>query len=199
MMAVKSMVNHLTDQRRNRRSIRLQEYDYSQAGNYYITVCTRDRQCLFGVIVNGQMQLNEAGRIVQNVWDDLPQFYQGLELDAFIVMPNHVHGVVVIRAAVGAIHESPLPSKSSRPTRLADRRRMLLSKIVGRFKMVTSKEINVRRGTPGQPVWQRNYYEHVIRNEASLRGIQQYIVDNPARWEFDPDNPTMSASGRGDS
>ena len=90
---------------RNRRSIRLQEYDYSRAGAYYITVCIRNRECLFGNVVDGQMQLNEAGRIVQAVWNGLPRFYEGVELDAFIIMPNHVHGVIVIRVGVGAIHE----------------------------------------------------------------------------------------------
>ena len=183
-----------TDRRRRRRSIRLQDYDYSQAGAYYITVCTRNRECLFGNVVNGQMQLYDAGLIVQSVWDRLAQFYNGIELDGFIVMPNHVHGVIVIRAAVGAIHESPLPSTTSASARITDRRRMLLSKIVGRFKMVTSKEINLRRGTPGRPVWQRNYYEHIIRDEASLNGIRQYIADNPAQWEFDRENPAARAS-----
>ena len=189
-----------TGQGRKRRSIRLQGYDYSQAGAYYITVCTRDRECLFGVIVNGRMQLSGAGQIIQSVWDDLPQFYEGIELDAFVIMPNHVHGVIVIRAAVGAIHESPLRSKPSALVRIMDRRRMLLSKIIGRFKMVTSKQINIRRRTSGLPVWQRNYYEHVIRDEESLRRIRQYIVDNPAQWEFDRENPAVIASGRrGDS
>jgi len=185
-----------TGQRRNRRSIRLQGYEYSQAGAYYITVCTRDRECLFGVIVNGQLQLNEAGQIVHTVWDGLPQFYEGVESDAFVVMPNHVHGVIVIRAGVGAIHESPPRSKPSALARIMDRRRMLLSKIVGRFKMVTSKQINIRRGTAGLPVWQRNYFEHVIRDEESLRRIRQYIVDNPAQWEFDRENPAVCISER---
>jgi REP element-mobilizing transposase RayT len=94
-------------QRRNRRSIRLWEYDYSQAGAYYITVCTRDRECLFGAIAGGQMQVSEAGQIVQDVWCALPKFYASGELDAFVVMPNHVHGIIVIRDDVRAIHESP--------------------------------------------------------------------------------------------
>src|SRR5207249_4020070 len=118
-----------------RRSIRLQGYDYSQAGAYYITMCTRTLECLFGNVVDGQIQLNEVGQIVQTVWDGLPQFYEGVELDTFVVMPNHVHGVIVIHAGVGAIHESPLPSKSFVSARIVDRRRMLLSKIIGRFKM----------------------------------------------------------------
>ena len=197
-----------TNHERKRRSIRLQGYDYSQAGAYYITVCTRNRECLFGNVVDGQMQSNEAGQIVQAVWDGLQQCYEGIELDAFIIMPNHVHGIVVIRPRVGAIHElpvqqiheSPLPSKPSALARIADRRRMLLSKIIGRFKMVTAKQINDLRQTRGSALWQRNYYEHIVRDEASLNRVRQYIADNPAQWEFDRENPAASApERRGDS
>jgi REP element-mobilizing transposase RayT len=181
---------------RKRRSIRLKDYDYSQAGAYYITICTRDRECLFGNVVNGQMQLNEAGRIVRAVWDGLPRFYEGIELDAVVVMPNHLHGIIVICAAVGAIHESPLPSKQAKLLRIAERRRMLLSKIIGRFKMVTAKNINDLRGVSGLAVWQRNYYEHIVRNDESLHRIRQYIVENPAQWEFDRENPAVIVSDR---
>ena len=188
-----------TAQGRNRRSIRLKDHDYSQAGAYYITVCTQERECLFGQVVDGQMQLNEAGRIVQAVWDGLSQFHDGIELDAFVVMPNHVHGIIVIRASVGAIHELPVQAiheSPATPARIADRRRMLLSKIVGRFKMVSGKEINFLRQTMGQPVWQRNYYEHIIRDEESLRRIRRYIADNPAQWDFDRENPNVFGSER---
>jgi len=186
-------------QRRNRRSMRLREYDYSQAGAYHITVCTRDRECLFGGIADGQMQVSEAGQIVEDVWCALPKFYPSVELDAFVVMPNHVHGIIVIRNGVGAIHESPLRSKSSASPPVDHRRTMLLSKIIGRFKMVSAKEINVRRRTPGQPRWQRNYYDHIIRDEEALRRIRQYITDNPAQWEFDRENPVASTPGNGSS
>ena len=100
-------VKNLNDQRR-RRSIRLQNYDCSKSGAYYITVCTRNRELLFGDVVRGQMQINEVGRIVETVWLSLLQFYAGIELDGFIIMPNHVHAIVIIRSGVGAIHESPL-------------------------------------------------------------------------------------------
>jgi putative transposase len=115
-----------TDRWRKRRSIRLQEYDYSQAGAYYIIVCTRDRESLFGNVLDGQMHLNDAGQIIQAAWNGLPQFYEGIELDVFIIMPNHVHGVIVLRAGVGAIHESPLQSirESSAPMPITDRRQM---------------------------------------------------------------------------
>ena len=130
------------------------------------------------------------------MWNGLPQFYEGVELDAFVIMPNHVHGMVVIRAAEGAIHESPLPSKPFASARIVDRRRVLLSKIIGRFKMVTAKQINVLRETSGLTVWQRNYYEHVVRDEVSVNRIRQYIADNPAQWEFDRENPAAGAIER---
>lgn len=165
---------------RKRRSIRLQGYDYFQVGAYYVTVCTRNRECLFGNVVDGQMQLNEAEKIIQSVWDELPH-----------------------SAPAGAIHESPLPSiGKSRATveRVFDRRRMLLAKLIGRFKMVTAKQINALRGSSGEPLWQRNYYEHVIRDDRSLNRFRQYIADNPVQWDLDCENPSVSAAvRRGDS
>jgi REP element-mobilizing transposase RayT len=136
------------------------------------------------------------------VWDGLQQCYEGIELDAFIIMPNHVHGIVVIRPRVRAIHElpvqqiheSPLPSTPLVSARIAGRRGMLLSKIVGRFKMVSAKQINDLRQSRGRPLWQRNYYEHIVRDDESLNRIRQYIVDNPGQWEFDQENPAAFRS-----
>lgn len=180
---------------RHRQSIRLQGFDYSQAGAYFVTVCTRDRECLFGDVVNGEMQLNGLGSTARSVWHDLPKFYEHVELDEFVVMPNHVHGIVMIGADVGAIHESP-----SLPADRSGRRRMLLSKIVGRFKMVSAKQVNGLRETPGVSVWQRNYYEHIVRDDESLTRIRQYIADNPAQWEFDQENPdALRSEVRGNS
>jgi putative transposase len=135
------------------------------------------------------MQLNQSGQIIQSVWDGLAQIHDGIELDAFVVMPNHAHGVIVVGDPVGAIHESPV-----RIARIADRRRMLLAKLVGRFKMISAKRINDLQSTQGQPVWQRNYYEHIIRDDDSLNRIRQYIADNPAQWEFDRENPVVVGS-----
>lgn len=192
---VKAMAAKSNGQRHKRRSIRLPGYDYSQAGAYYITVCTRDRKCLFGHLADGQMQLNDFGQVVQSVWVGLRQFCQDIELDAFVIMPNHIHGVIAIHDPVGAIHESPSHARQG-----VQGRRMLLSKIVGRLKMVSAKQINALCGSPGQPLWQRNYYEHIVRDEEALNRIRQYIADNPAQWEFDHENPAGSASERtGDS
>lgn len=171
---------------RNRRSIRLQGYDYSQAGAYFLTLCTQNREHLFGEIINGEMRLNEAGRMVADEWIKTAEIRAEIELDEWVVMPNHFHGILVLTTNVGAIHESPLHMTVSQ------RRNMAVPKIIGRFKMVSSKRINKSRQTPGAKLWQRNYWEHIVRNESELNRIREYIHDNPTQWELDklhPNNP----------
>jgi len=173
----------------NRRSIRLPEYDYRQPGAYFVTICTRNRECLLGEIVEGKIVPNESGLIAQLVWNGLPLRFPHTTIDCFVVMPNHIHGIIVIN--VGAIHESPLldePPKSRR-------RKMLLSKMIGFLKMNTAKRINSFRRTPGTPVWQRNYYEHVIRNEIDLEEIRQYIENNPFKWLENENHPDKMKKG----
>jgi len=167
-----------------RRSIRLQDYDYGLAGAYFITIVTKDRKCLFGEIADGEMRINDWGKIVQDEWEKSAQIRKEIELDAFVVMPNHVHGVVVITDRPGrATGRSPLQSGPARRS---------LGAFVGGFKSVVTKRINELRSSPGTPVWQRNYFEHVIRDEDSLHRIRQYIIDNPTAWEFDRENPAAS-------
>ena len=168
----------------HRRSIRLQNYDYSQPGAYFVTICTHKKRFRFGQIVDGEMQLNKTGYLVQSIWESLHERFPAIQLDTFIVMPNHIHGIILIAEdRVGAIHELPLPQ-----TRI-QRRRMLLPKVIGYFKMNTAKRVNKMHDTRGASLWQRNYYEHVIRSEDELQQIQEYILNNPARWFEDPDNP----------
>jgi len=173
----------------HRRSIRLKEYDYSQSGSYFVTVCTQDHEEIFGKIIDGEMLLNDVGKIVERCWKEIPNHFKDVGLDQFICMPNHVHGIIVIwsndnenQKNVGAIHELPLHEK------MVTRRKMLLPRIIGYFKMNSSKQINVVNGTIGQPVWQRNYYEHVIRSEEELNKIRRYIINNPPKWEYDQEN-----------
>uniref|UniRef100_UPI004056B6E0 transposase n=1 Tax=Candidatus Electronema sp. TaxID=2698783 RepID=UPI004056B6E0 len=173
----------------HRRSIRLRNYDYSQAGAYFVTICTQNRECLFGEIADGAMMLNEAGRIVADEWMKITQIRDEIALDEWAVMPNHFHGVVVLTETVGAvraIHELPL-----RPLRMTQmqRRNMMLPKLIGRFKMLSSKRINELRGTPRTSLWQRNYWERVIRDETELRNVREYICGNPDRWEQDELHP----------
>ena len=166
---------------RHRRSIRLQDYDYSLAGAYFVTMVTKDRECLFGEVVDGAMRLNDLGGVVEDEWENSALIRQEIELDAFVAMPNHIHGIVVITAPAGrATSRSPLQSGPIPRS---------LGAFVGGFKAAVTQRVNVERGTRGVSVWQRNYFEHVIRSEDSLKRIRQYILENPARWEFDRENP----------
>ena len=166
-----------------RQSMRLMEYDYSQAGAYFVTICVREGEPLFGEIVNGVVQLSDFGRVVMECWKAVPEHFQDVELDEFVVMPNHVHGIIVI-SAVGTIHELSLQNDPR------SRRRMLLPKVVGYLKMNTAKRINEIRETPGTPVWQRNYYEHIIRHDDEMKQLRNYIANNPIGWESDKYHPT---------
>jgi REP element-mobilizing transposase RayT len=167
----------------HRRSIRLKGYDYSRAGAYFITICTHGRECLLGDVVDGEMRSNEYGDIVCDEWLKLPKRYPDIKLDAFGVMPNHTHAIITIHAVVGAIHELPLRNDTKH------RRTMLIPKIVGYVKTNTAKRINLSRNTHGTRVWQRNYHEHVIRDETDLSRIREYIVNNPRKWDMDSENP----------
>lgn len=165
-----------------RRSIRLPDHDYSQPGAYFITICTFQRECLFGEIIEGNIQLNEYGKIVQDRWSALPNHYPNLYLDAFVVMPNHVHGILVLlNPPVGA----GLQTCPANPPK-----QYAISEMVRGFKTYSARRINDLREQAGTPVWQRNYYEHIIRNETELSAIREYIVNNPAQWDGDQDNPT---------
>src|SRR4030042_6969864 len=157
----------------HRRSIRLKGYDYSQTGAYFVTVCVKDRHCLFGDVEQGEMMLNEYGHVVTKCGQDLTNHYAGITLDAFVVMPNHIHCIIVINNNVGA-GLKPAPTD----------KRYGLSEIVRAFKTFSSRYINQIRNTSGIPVWQRNYYEHVIRTDKELNQIREYIVNTPRQWEL---------------
>ena len=170
----------------HRRCIRLQDYDYAQPGAYFVTLCTHNRKCLFGHVVDGEMYQNEYGRIVSACWGELPYHYPRIDLDAFVVMPNHVHGVILLRDddnpdATGA-GSKPAPTKPNEANRYG------LPEIVRGFKTFASRRINEYRNASGAPVWQRNYYERVIRNGNELTAVRQYILANPASWAADADN-----------
>ncbi len=173
-------------ERHHRRSIRLRGYDYTQPGAYFITIVTHERACLFGNVVNGAMQLNPLGEIVRAEWFKTAELRPSVQLDAdeFVVMPNHIHGIIWIVDDVGARRRrAPTGEQFGKPVPGS------IPTIVRAFKSAATKRINALRGTPGAPVWQRNYYEHVIRNDADLRHIRDYIQTNPARWALDSENP----------
>ncbi|MBI3872243.1 MAG: transposase [candidate division Zixibacteria bacterium] len=180
----------------NRRSIRLAGYDYAQAGAYFITICAHDRECLFGEVVDDAMNLNQVGRIVEEEWLRTAAVRSDVELDQYVIMPNHVHGIIVLVGAARwvALHESERgdrfrqggiverPHQKKRATqRVATTGPASgsMGAIIGQFKSIATKRINYLRRTPGAPVWQRNYYEHVIRDEFEMLRAGEYIRNNP--------------------
>jgi REP element-mobilizing transposase RayT len=167
----------------SRRSIRLSGYDYSRPGAYFATICTQKRWCLFGSIVNGEMRLNDAGRIVQEVWGELPARFPQVGIDNFIVMPNHIHGIIL----VGAQFIAPSNSPPENPARDVIGHAPRVGEIIRAYKAMSTREI--RRTGKADFSWQRNYYEHIVRNEESLNRIQEYIVNNPSQWDVDRENP----------
>jgi len=176
----------------HRQSIRLRGYDYSSAGAYFVTICAWQRECLFGEVNGGVTELSPYGRIVLNAWQDLPRHYRHIELDEFVVMPNHVHGIIVLHDDDSAgcdVRAGLKPALTAAPTK-----RHGLPEIVRGLKTFSARRINQLRDNPGAPVWQRNYYERVIRDERELDGIRQYIADNPQRWAEDENHPARVLS-----
>ncbi|WP_420629541.1 transposase [Candidatus Leptofilum sp.] len=169
----------------HRRSIRLKGYDYSSAGAYFVTICVKGGESVLGEVVDGEMVLNEYGRIVQACWQDLVNHYKRVILDAFVIMPNHIHFIVVFVEGghVGA---------GLRPAPTNNRKRHGLPEIVRALKSFSSRRINELRDTIGTPFWQRNYYERIIRNERALNAIREYIQNNPANWLEDQLHPAAS-------
>ncbi len=146
----------------HRRSIRLQGYDYTNAGIYFVTICCYQRQHLFGEIDNGEMRINAIGQIVSNLWQKIPQHFPNVELDGFILMPDHLHGIIMI---------SESKEKSS------------LANIIQNFKSISSRKINCINKSYGISIWQRNYYERIVRTEQELKNLREYIENNPANWK----------------
>lgn len=169
------VIKHLYPKRRN---LRLQGYDYSWQGAYFVTLCTRDKQSLFGQIINSTMKLNPFGEVVESVWKEIPLHYPQINNQVFIVMPNHVHGIVTINQVERA-GSKPAPTKT-----------YSLSEIIRAFKTYSSRRINELRNSQGTSVWQRSYYERVIRTENDYYQIGEYIFYNPSKWEEDPENPS---------
>ncbi len=169
-------------QMHRRRSIRLKGYDYSQAGAYFITICTPNRECLFGDIVDGKMRINDAVDIIADEWLETAEIRNEIELDEWVMMPNHFHGIVVIADGRGDRRIAPTgPQPRS------------IGAVMAGFKSAATKRINELHQTPGAKLWQRNDWEHIIRNESELGRIREYIRNNPAQWELDKLHP-----GRGD-
>lgn len=173
--------------RHHRRSIRLPGYDYTQPGAYYITICTYQRQSWFGDVVNGEMHCNRLGYITHRFWQALPRRFPHIQLDAFVVMPNHLHGILIITDegkdtakryfCTSKKEQFGKPVPGSIPT------------VVRSFKSAVTQRINLMRRSPIPPIWQRNYHENIIRVEQDLERIRHYIINNPRQWASDEENP----------
>ena len=169
-----------------RRATRLHGYDYAQTAGYFVTICAQHQGYLFGKIIDGQMQLNELGKIVVECWSRIPQHFSSAELDVYVVMPNHIHGGILLGTRGAKWHR--LPARSL-PNRRGEASSSTLGQVVAYFKFQSTKYINQHRDMPGTRVWQRNYYDHVIRDERDLQRIRRYVTDNPMQWELDQLHP----------
>ena len=186
-----------------RRTIRLNEYDYSQSGAYFVTIVTHNRDCLFGNVMDGVMVMNDCGENAKNYWLIIPQHFPNVLLDEFVIMPNHVHGIITIQTKndvhVGVQNFEPLhvehQQQKLQQKHHQNRYQHIIPKSIGSivrgFKIGVTKWF--RQNNDIYKVWQRNYYEHIIRNENELIKIREYIQNNPLKWEFDRENPKRIA------
>ncbi len=184
----------------NRQSVRLKEYDYSQDGTYFVTICTRDKECFFGKIKNGKMFLNDVGEMARKYWLKIEELHDFVKLGSFVIMPNHVHGIIIFDKTVGASIYGALKHQvfingnqgamNRAPTRMGGfagaKNPMLkisLGTIIRWYKGRCTFEINKKQSSFFG--WQRNYHEHIVRNEESFEKINNYIIRNPLLWEKD--------------
>jgi REP element-mobilizing transposase RayT len=185
----------------HRRSIRLQGYDYSQVGAYFVTIVTWRREFLLGEIMNGEMRLSRYGEIIQKWWEEIPVHFSNVETGAFVIMPNHVHGIIFILDGRGTVPvpkddgENPVLQNNKMPGVIQGGETPplqvpTLGQIIAYFKYQSTKEMNgVENAGTVTKFWQRNYYEHVIRNEQDLQNKTDYIEANPLLWDEDGENP----------
>ncbi len=173
----------------HRRSLRLPGYSYATPGAYFITVCACNRGCLFGEVTAGEMRLNECGNIVKEEWLKTGILRPYLAMDEFVVMPNHVHGIVIIdsNGSRGIARYAPTETTTSQFGHLSP---CSIAAIVRAFKAAATRRVNELRRAPGVPVWQRGYYEHVIRGEDDLNSVREYVRYNPSKWAEDEENPS---------
>jgi REP element-mobilizing transposase RayT len=185
-------------EKHHRRSIRLRNYDYSQPGAYFVTICTYQKQPWFGEIKNGQMYLNQLGKIVADEWLKTCKIRPNFQLDEWVIMPNHFHGIVIINDYSGDNQSLGNGQSASRFRRtqfdqLTDhdappqQKPNSLSSCIAGFKSAVTKRINLLRQNTDTPIWQRNYYESILRDEKYLAVVREYIINNPKNWPNDRD------------
>ena len=166
-----------------RRSLRLSGYDYRLAGVYFVTLCTYQKAMLFGEVDDGDLKLNALGEIVRDEWRLIANIRSNVKLDLFVVMPNHFHGLVIIDNFQGSDLTECMSVPASKESHTLQSGS--LGAVIGQFKLAVGRQARRRQLRQRQPIWQRNYYDHIVRDEETLNDIRQYIVANPARWRED--------------
>jgi len=181
-------------QKHHRRSIRLPHYDYTSPGYYFVTICTQNRACLFGIVENEQMVLNDAGKMIEKWIEQLASKFPDIQCDSFIIMPNHVHLNIQIVGTDPCVCPKEKGEHIGSPQRGSPQRGSPIPRVVQWFKTMTTNEYirGVKQNRfpefPGK-FWQRNYYEHLIRNDDELNQIRNYIINNPLKWGMDKNHP----------
>ncbi|HKN74139.1 MAG TPA: transposase [Candidatus Acidoferrum sp.] len=171
----------------HRRSIRLPGADYREAGGYFITICTAERNEIFGSIKDGEVLLSELGKIVRACLVQIPNHFAHASIEEYVVMPNHVH--VIIALGVGARYIVPLHEGARSPERFQKPVKGSIPTIVRTFKAAVVRQAGKELGMHVAEIWQRNYFERVLRNGQEYANASRYVAENPMRWEWDAENP----------
>lgn len=188
-------------EKHRRRLIRLKGYDYSRAGAYFVTVCVRNKENSLGKIIDGKVVLSEIGKIAEKCWNEIPKHYLCVQIDKYVVMPNHIHGIIIIIDDIGAEDFQPLRPhiqkninaevENFQPLPKINQYQKVITKSLGSiirgFKIGVTKSCNQQKCQ--HFALQRNYHEHIVRNENELNRIREYIINNPLQWQFDRENP----------
>jgi len=192
---MQQLVPKMTNEFPHRKPTRYKDYDYSLPGYYFITICSHEMKHLFGCVNNCKMIPNDSGAIINNCWNEIPNHFKDVESDYYQLMPNHFHGIVIINSPIENAGDGlPIFKDNSQfvgnanfafPT---DRTKMILSKVVQQFKRQVTIEIKTKNKL-NEPVWQKSFYDHVIRNEKELYEIRKYIEQNPLKWDFEKNVP----------
>jgi REP element-mobilizing transposase RayT len=184
-------------EQQHRKSIRMKGYDHSLPGAYFVTILSKRRASIFGNVVKGDVILSSIGLVVQDCWNNIPINSSIITLDDFVLMPNHLHGILIILKSdskgeafskIGSTIETSLLENAS-PLRPRGTQSGSLGSIIQNFKSVSTRLVNRRFFEPGNKIWQRNYYERIIRNDRELNAVRQYIRNNPVFWDEDDENP----------
>jgi len=177
-----------------RKKLRLQHWNYSENGYYFVTICTFKKVNWFGSIENDEMRLSEVGEVVQKCWEEIPKHFSGIELDYFVIMPNHIHGIVIIDKEIDDATKTlangfPVANADLRSLRDGnDRSRMILCKVIHGFKSSVSRTLNKIPDFS----WQRSFYDHIITTDKDLSNTRDYITNNPLKWQFDQENTALA-------